>query len=158
MIDAMDMRYLQRCVELAEDALEAGDEPFGSVLVSSEGEVLVEDHNHVAGGDATQHPEFFLARWAAANLTPEERARATVYTSGEHCPMCAAAHGWVKLGRIVYASSSEQLVGWLEAFGAEPAPVAPLPIQNVVPEAVVDGPVPEFAERLRDLHRRLHNA
>ncbi|MDR5901188.1 nucleoside deaminase [Halomonas icarae] len=156
MIDATDMIHLERCVALAEKGLEAGDEPFGSVLVSAEGKVLAEDHNHVAGGDATQHPEFFLARWAAEHLTPEQRAGATVYTSGEHCPMCAAAHGWVGLGRIVYASSSEQLIGWLEEMGVAPAPVAPLPIEQVVPGAVVEGPVPAFAERIRSLHRRLH--
>ena len=46
--------------------LEAGDEPFGSVLVSATGDTLFEDHNHVAGGDHTQHPEFAIARWAAA--------------------------------------------------------------------------------------------
>ncbi len=158
MITATDKQHLKRCVELAEEALEAGDEPFGSVLVSGDGDVLVEDHNHVAGGDATRHPEFFLARWAAENLAPEERARATVYTSGEHCPMCAAAHGWVGLGRIVYASASAQLVDWLQALGVAPPRVRPLPIQEVVPDAVVEGPVPEFAERIRDLHRRLHGA
>ncbi|TDR54964.1 tRNA(Arg) A34 adenosine deaminase TadA [Halomonas ventosae] len=158
MITETDRQHLERCVELAEEALEAGDEPFGSVLVSGDGAVLVEDHNHVAGGDATQHPEFFLARWAAENLTPEERGRATVYTSGEHCPMCAAAHGWVGLGRIVFASSSEQLVDWLQELGVAPPRVRPLPIQEVVPDAVVEGPVSEFAERIRDLHRRLHSA
>ena len=158
MITETDSRHLQRCVELAEEALEVGDEPFGSVLVSGNGEVLIEDHNHVAGGDATRHPEFFLARWAAENLPAEERSRATVYTSGEHCPMCAAAHGWVGLGRIVYASSSAQLVSWLEAMGVAPPPVRPLPIQEVVPNANVEGPVPELAERIRGLHRRLHTA
>ena len=112
-LDDTDMRHLRRCVEIATEALEAGDEPFGSILVSAEGKVLAEDRNRVAGGDRTRHPEFELARWAAANLTPEERRRATVYTSGEHCPMCAAAHGWVGLGRIVYAASSAQLVAWL---------------------------------------------
>ncbi|QFU01231.1 Guanine deaminase [Halomonas sp. THAF5a] len=156
MISETDKRHLERCVELAEEALEAGDEPFGSVLVSGDGAVLVEDHNHVAGGDATQHPEFFLARWAAENLPPEERARATVYTSGEHCPMCAAAHGWVGLGRIVYASSSEQLVGWLKEMGVAPPPVNTLPIQEIVPSATVEGPEPELAERVHALHRRLH--
>src|SRR5699024_3791342 len=88
MIDEQDRRYLNRCVELAKTAVEKGDQPFGSVLVSEEGEILFEDHNHVSGGDHTQHPEFAIARWAANNLTPEERAKATVYTSGEHCPMC----------------------------------------------------------------------
>ena len=104
----------------------------------------------MAGGDRTRHPEFELARWSAARLTPEERAAATVYTSGEHCPMCAAAHGWVGLGRIVYAQSSEQLSGWLAEFGVPAPPVRTLPIREVAPGVVVEGPVPELPEEVRD--------
>ncbi len=141
-------------MELAEDALEAGDEPFGSVLVGADGARLFEDHNHVAGGDHTRHPEFAIARWAAENMTPAERASATVYTSGEHCPMCAAAHGWVGLGRIVYASSSAQLASWLSELGVPPPPVKTLPIADVVPDAIVEGPVDELADRVRELHER----
>ena len=148
--------YLTRAVELAEEALNAGDEPFGSVLVNAQGEVLAEDRNRIAGGDATQHPEFALARWAAQHMTPEARAAATVYTSGEHCPMCAAAHGWVGLGRIVYASSSEQLTGWLAALGVGPMPVATLPIQQVVPGLKVEGPVAVLDEKVHALHQRRH--
>ncbi|NLX70078.1 MAG: nucleoside deaminase [Clostridiales bacterium] len=156
MISDLDMKFLRRCVELAKIALEKGDEPFGSVLVSADGEVLAEDHNHVASGDHTQHPEFALARWAAANMTPEERSKATVYTSGEHCPMCAAAHGWVGLGRIVYASSSEQLVQWMNEMGVPPSRVRNLPIQEVIRDTVVDGPVPELAEQIRQLHQQYY--
>ncbi|MCK9480114.1 MAG: nucleoside deaminase [Firmicutes bacterium] len=153
MITKSDLKYLRRCIELAKTALEKGDEPFGSVLVSADGELLAEDHNHVAGGDHTRHPEFALARWAASNMTAEERERATVYTSGEHCPMCAAAHGWVGLGRIVYASSSKQLVGWLSEMGVSPSRVRNLPIQNVIRDTIIDGPVPELSEQVRELHR-----
>ncbi|MBU6079946.1 nucleoside deaminase [Allobacillus halotolerans] len=156
MITEVDIKHLRRCVELAKEALDKGDEPFGSVLVSADGKVLHEDHNHVAGGDHTQHPEFALARWAANNMSPEERSKATVYTSGEHCPMCAAAHGWVGLGRIVYASSSEQLVEWMNEMGVGPSPVRNLSIQEVIRDAVVDGPVPELAEEVRELHVQLH--
>ncbi|MCK2217351.1 nucleoside deaminase [Actinomadura sp. ATCC 31491] len=158
MISDADLKHLRRCVELAAEALEEGDEPFGSVLVSAAGEILFEDHNRVAGGDRTRHPEFELARWSAANLTPAERATATVYTSGEHCPMCAAAHGWVGLGRIVYAASSAQLAGWLAELGVPAPPVRPLPVGEVVPGARVDGPVPELAGPVRELHRRFHGA
>lgn len=156
MINDQDRIHLRRCVELAAEALAAGDEPFGSVLVSSNGQVLFEDHNHVAGGDHTQHPEFAIARWAAQNMSPEERAKATVYTSGEHCPMCAAAHGWVGLGRIVYASSSRQLSSWLSALGVEPARVHPLPIEQVISDTEVHGPDNELAEQVRQLHVQLH--
>ena len=158
MVSEVELRYLDRCVELATEALEQGDEPFGSVLVAADGTILAEDHNRVAGGDRTRHPEFELARWAAANMTVEERAVATVYTSGEHCPMCAAAHGWVGLGRIVYASSSTQLSDWLAELGIPAPPVRTLPIQEVVPGVAVEGPVPALAERIRDLHRRFHAA
>ncbi|MEV4106094.1 nucleoside deaminase [Nonomuraea sp. NPDC049695] len=154
MIMDSEMPHLRRCVELATRALEIGDEPFGSVLVSGDGTVLAEDHNRVASGDNTQHPEFALARWSAAHLTPAERAAATVYTSGEHCPMCAAAHAWVGLGRIVYVSSSEQLASWLSELGAPQPPVRTLPINEVAPGVLVEGPVPELAEEVRELHRR----
>jgi tRNA(Arg) A34 adenosine deaminase TadA len=110
----------------------------------------------VGSGDPTRHPELELARWAAANLTPGERAAATVYTSGEHCPMCAAAHGWVGLGRIVYAASSRQLTAWVAALGAPPSPVRTLAITEIVPGLTVQGPVPDLAEAVQDLIRRFH--
>ena len=152
-----DRQHLVRCVELARDALDAGDEPFGSVLVDADGTALAEGRNRVVEtGDATQHPEFELARWAAAHLSPEQRAGATVYTSGEHCAMCAAAHGWVGLGRIVYASSSAQLVQWLTEAGAAPPPVLPLPVQQVAPHVVVEGPVDDLAAQVRLLQLEAH--
>ena len=157
-LSATDLEHLRRAVALARLALERGDEPFGSVLVSGSGEVLFEDHNHVVALEATQHPEFAIARWAGAHLTPAERAAATVYTSGEHCPMCSAAHAWVGLGRIVYAASTEQLVAWLAELGVPAGPVRPLAIQDVAPGVPVDGPAPELAEEVRALHARFHAA
>ncbi|MFG2344636.1 nucleoside deaminase [Streptomyces phaeochromogenes] len=157
MVSEAELKHLRRCVELATEALDSGDEPFGSVLVDADGTVLAEDRNRVASGDRTRHPEFELARWSAAHLTPEERAAATVYTSGEHCPMCAAAHGWVGLGRIVYVASSEQLSSWLGELGVPTAPVRPLPIQEVAPGVLVEGPVPELADEVRALHHRFHH-
>lgn len=84
-------------------------------------------------------------------MTVEDRASATVYTSGEHCPMCAAAHGWVGLGRIVYASSSEQLAKWLAELNVPASRVRPLPIGEVITDTPVDGPVEEFARQVRKL-------
>jgi len=158
-VTGADLPHLRRCVELAAEAVEAGDTPFGSVLVAADGTILAEDRNReVTAGDPTRHPEFALARWAATSMTPRERATATVYTSGEHCPMCAAAHGWAGLGRIVYVTSSAQLGVWLAELGVSPAPVLPLAITEVVPDLVAVGPVPDLAEQVRDLHRRFRSA
>lgn len=177
-----DLRHLRRTVALAAEALEAGDAPFGSVLVGNSGAnsdvgtgttaVLREERNRTKTlNDGTRHPEFELARWAATNMTPSDRAAATVYTSGEHCPMCAAAHAWVGLGRIVYVASAEQLDGWMDGFRREKemkkegeeeddkwkSPVASLSIRQVVGVGVgveVLGPVQELEGEIRDLHRR----
>lgn len=153
-----DVYHLQRCVELAEQALVHGNDPFGSMLVDAQGVVVKEALNRVGGGDATRHPEFALARWAAEHMTPEARADATVYTSGEHCPMCAAAHAWVGLGRIVYASSMQQLVAWLDGLGAPRPPLAVLSIRDVAPGVAVDGPHEALAARVRRLHARRQQA
>ncbi|MDN5895133.1 MAG: nucleoside deaminase [Nocardioides sp.] len=155
-IGSDDLRHLERCVELAEQAVTVGDEPFGSLLVAADGRVLMEDHNHVSDGDGTRHPELAIALWAAANVPVAQRRSMTVYTSGEHCAMCAAAHGWAGLGRIVFASSTPQLLQWLSELGVPEAPVAALRITEVVPGAQVDGPAPELADRVRALHARHH--
>ena len=149
-----DLKHLVRAVDLAETALATNNDPFGSVLVAADGRVLFEEHNWTSTGDETRHPEIDIAKWAAANMTPEARATATVYTSGEHCPMCAAAHAWVGLGRIVYAGSSAQLVEWLTEFGVSSSPVAPLPIKAIAPRLDVEGPEPSLSARLKELHRR----
>ena len=155
MLSNQDMSFLEIAVDLAEEALKQGDEPFGTVLVL-EGEWVFKDYNRISGGDRTRHPELAVARWAAKNLTPQQRVAAVTYTSGEHCAMCAAAHGWVGLGRIVYASSTKQLVEWMREFGVKPGPVAPLAINDVVPGVQADGPSPLLAERVKALHRRRH--
>ena len=153
--DPRDEAHLRRCVELAREAMADGDGPFGSVLAGPDGEVLAEDRNReTSTSDPTAHPEFALAQWAARHLPPETRAAATVYTSGEHCPMCAAAHAWVGLGRIVYAASSAQLAGWRAGWGLPAAPVAVLPITAVAPGIVTAGPISPFDDEMRQLHKQ----
>ena len=127
--------------------------------MSLEPEVLFEGRNEVVTtGDQTRHPEFEIARWAAINLSPEERGQAIVYTSGEHCAMCSAAQGWVGLGRIVYVSSTEQLTAWLTDLAVPMPAVRPLSTRDIVPNLVVDGPVADFVEQVHDLHIRFYTA
>ncbi|KAF7596640.1 hypothetical protein BBP40_000562 [Aspergillus hancockii] len=155
MLSSTDIGYLRRCVKLAREALDAGDDPFGSVLVDATGKILREDRNRDrTEADITLHPEFTLAVWAHKHMAPADRAAATVYTSGEHCPMCTTAHAYAGLGRIVYASSSAQLVQWKTQLGVNAGPVAPLPINQVAPGLIVDGPAPGLDEEIYELHRR----
>jgi tRNA(Arg) A34 adenosine deaminase TadA len=150
----VDLDHLRRCVDLARAAYDAGEEPFGSVLVGADGAVLFEDHNRTSGDDQTRHPELEIARWAGQHLPRAERGRCTVYTSGEHCPMCAAAHAWAGLGPIVYVASTAQLSRWRDGWGLPPGPVAPLPIGAIAPGIAVSGPAPGLEAEIRELHRR----
>lgn len=150
-----ELKHLRRCVALADEAVQAGDAPFGSVLVDAAGLVRQEERNRIVTmGDSTKHPEIDLAKWAAANMTASERAGSTVFTSGEHCPMCSAAHAWVGLGRIVYVASAAQLQEWQTEWNLPKLSVACLPIQQVAPGVNVEGPVPELLDGIKLLHRR----
>lgn len=147
--------HLELCLRLAEEALADGDGAFGSVLVDASGAVLRTGRNReVSGSDPTAHPELELAQWAAAHVPEEGRAGCVVYTSGEHCPMCAAGHAWVGLGTIVYAASSAQLSQWRAGWGLPASPVAALPISDVAPDVRVHGPVSPYDDRIRELHLR----
>ena len=155
MITDNDMQHLRRCVELATEALEAGDEPFGSVLVDGEGHALREDRNRANSVDATYHPEIAVAQWAAKNMTADARAQAMVYTSGEHCAMCSAAHAWAGLDRIVYVSSSKQLGEWMKEMGVKSSsPINTLSIQEVAPDVPVEGPIAGLDAEVKALQQR----
>jgi tRNA(Arg) A34 adenosine deaminase TadA len=154
-ISSIDEDHLRRCVDLATQALENGDDPFGSVLVGADGAALAEAINREKSDrDPTAHPELALVRWAIANLTSHQRATSTVYTSGEHCPMCAAAHGWAGLGRVVAAASAAQLAEWRASWGLPAGPVTPMPITDVAPDVVVIAPVAPFDAEMREVHSR----
>jgi tRNA(Arg) A34 adenosine deaminase TadA len=68
--------------------------------------------------------------------------------------MCSAAHAMVGLGRIVYASSGDQLRAWRREWGMEKGIIAPLPINAVAPGILVAGPEPSLTEEIRALHAR----
>lgn len=155
MITDDDMIHLRRSIKLAAEALEAGDEPFGSVLVDADGQVLREDRNRANSVDATYHPEIAVAKWAAENMTADACAKAVVYTSGEHCAMCSAAHAWAGLGRIVYVSSSKQLGEWMDEMGVKSSsPINSLSIQEVAPDVPVEGPIAGLDEEVKALQQR----
>src|SRR5690625_678503 len=154
MLSDNDLKHLKHCLQLAEASLKAGDKPFGSILVNTENEVIAEARNRVNEKTELAHPEYELAAWAAENLSAEERAKTTMYTTGEHCPMCAAAHGWVGLGPIVYLSSSKQLGEWLKEMNSTTKQVFFYPVEKIIPNIEVRGPATgELLEKIKKLHQ-----
>ncbi|MFF1818287.1 nucleoside deaminase [Kribbella sp. NPDC058245] len=113
--------FLRRAIALAAAAREAGNPPFGSLLVGPDDQVLAEAQNTtITDGDISHHPELKLAVWAARELTPEIAAGTTMYTSCQPCEMCTGALARSGLGNVVYALSGKQLNG-LKTTGSFPA-------------------------------------
>ena len=151
----IDIHFLKLCIDLAEEALKAGDKPFGSILVDKDGSILAQARNKINALNALSHPEYELAEWALNNLTIEQRKESTMYTSGEHCPMCGAAHGMAGIGTVVYAASGRQLNEWLKELNISLSPINMLPIEDIVKDIIVRGPADgELLERIKSLHRK----
>ena len=134
-----DERFLRRAIALAQASRDAGQAPYGSLLVGPDGRVLAEDHNTVlADGDIAAHPEQKLARWAARELDRATAAATTMYTSCQPCPMCTGAIDRSGLGRVVYALSARQFAERYPASVAPPVPQeGPFLFDEAV--AVLDG-------------------
>jgi tRNA(Arg) A34 adenosine deaminase TadA len=108
-MNEVDKRYLRRAIALALAARGAGQQPYGSLLVAPDGEVLAEERNTVLmDRDITAHPELKLARWAARRLDASVAHATTMYTSCQPCEMCAGAIARSGIGRVVFALSAEQ--------------------------------------------------
>ena len=149
-----DLRQLRRCVALAAEAAARGDDPFGSLLVDARGQVLAERASLVhTSRDNTAHPELMLASWACQHMTPQERAGATMYTSGEHCAMCAAAHVWAGIGRLVFVLSAEQLGALLGPGPSIAVTARELIARSTVP-ILVEGPCEALAAAASALFTR----
>ncbi|MEF8789778.1 MAG: nucleoside deaminase [Haloarculaceae archaeon] len=100
--------HVRRAIELGREAAERGDDPYGSVLVREDRVVMEARNAVVTEADLAAHPELALARRAARELEPDERAETVMYTSTEPCPMCAGGVYHAGLGGVVYSVSAER--------------------------------------------------
>lgn len=85
------------------------DAPFGAVIVR-DGNVVATGRNlGKTNNDPTAHGEMMAIRSFVASRPAAELQGATLYTSGEPCPMCMGAILWCGIGRVVFAASIEEL-------------------------------------------------
>lgn len=115
-------------MRLALDEAARGDYPFGAVIVR-DGEVLARGRNlGIRERDPTAHGEMVAIRNFLAAHGPEKLKGATLYTSGESCPMCMGAIIWCGISRVVFGASIEQLatkIGQIMVTDAEIADKTP---------------------------------
>ncbi len=115
-LSAQDEHLLRRAIEVSAAAAANGNMPFGAILADPDGNVLLEAENSdITGKSTLNHAETNLMRMAVSNLTPEQIATASLYTSCEPCAMCSGSMYWGGLNRMVYGMSEHHL---LEITGA----------------------------------------
>jgi len=103
------MPLLHQALEVARRARRNGKHPFGAVLVTPDGAVVMEQENGFDVEGRVGHAETLLARHAAQRFTAEALQEMTMYISAEPCAMCAGTIYWAGIGRVVYAMSEHRL-------------------------------------------------
>jgi tRNA(Arg) A34 adenosine deaminase TadA len=102
---AEDIALMREAIALAAKA----DMPFGAVIVK-DGQIVARGRNSGRTlKDPTAHGEIVAIRACLAEHGPEALQGATIYTSGEPCPMCMGAILWCRIGRVVYGASIPEL-------------------------------------------------
>ncbi|MBN1811900.1 MAG: nucleoside deaminase [Anaerolineae bacterium] len=99
-----DLEHLNRAVQLAHEARQAGNLPIGAVI-TLDGKVVAEGKNAI--WEPTLAPNRHAEIEALEALAPELRARAgemTLYTTLEPCLMCLGAILVYHIGRVVFGA------------------------------------------------------
>ncbi|MEJ0095481.1 MAG: nucleoside deaminase [Methylocella sp.] len=92
-------------MRIAIDEAAKGDFPFGAVIVR-EGKMIATGRNlGKTNDDPTAHAEMMAMRSLIETKSTEWLKGATLYASGEPCPMCMGAILWCGMGRVVFAAS-----------------------------------------------------
>jgi tRNA(Arg) A34 adenosine deaminase TadA len=102
--------FLRRSFAVARRARVHGNHPFGAILVSAAGDVLIETENgFLPDRDMTAHAERLLATQASKQFDKRILEGCTLYSSAEPCAMCAGAIYWTGIGRVVFGLSERRL-------------------------------------------------
>lgn len=104
-----DKEFMQVAIDLAMASRNAGNEPFGAILVK-DNEIVMKGQNEInTHCDPTHHAEIGLIRRFCAENEVFDLSEYTLYTSCEPCVMCSGAMVWSSLGRLVYSVTHDQL-------------------------------------------------
>lgn len=108
--EAKDIDFIQRALDLAQEALRSGGgAPIGCIVVL-DGEIIGQGQNDVeTTNDPTAHAEIVALRKASANLKCSRFEGATLYSTLQPCGMCTMASIWAGISRIVYGAERDQV-------------------------------------------------
>ena len=147
--------YLREAVKVSEESVKSGNHPFGAILVSPTGEILLRQGNvEVTEKSSIGHAETKLMEEAGKLYDKDFLWDCTMYTTCEPCVMCCGAQYWTNVGTVVFGVSEEKL---LEMTGSDDRnPTFSLPSREVFSKGQknikVIGPIEEMAEEILKPH------
>lgn len=153
-LTATDRALLERTIQISEESRKTGNHPFGALLATVDGKILLESGNTAATDRGTGHAELNVARKAASLFTAEALSTCTLVTSVEPCCMCAGGLYWAGIGRLVYGMTEKRLAS---LTGNNPENLTMnMPCTQVLDagqrKVVVVGPVQDMESRIAHVH------
>ena len=129
-----DQRMMQRCLELARRAREAGDHPFGAVVVDADGHVVSEGRNReVTESDVSWHAEMEAIKKVTTSRRNTSLEAMTLYTNGQPCIMCSAVIRFTGISRVVFGARARA------PYRAHPHPLTDPEFGQLPPPTVEGG-------------------
>ncbi len=108
---------MQKCLQMAEQALVNGDPPVGAVVVLN-GTVIGEGiESGKSSRDITNHAEIEAIRDAIKHGFVNDLSQAFLYTTHEPCIMCSYLIRHHKIPHIIFGISVEDVGGFTSSFG-----------------------------------------
>ncbi len=105
MFTERDHYWMQRAIQLAEQAAQAGEVPIGALLVLND-EVVGEGYNRpIREHDPTAHAEIVALRDAASRIGNYRLLDTTLYVTLEPCMMCAGAMVHARIKKLIYGAT-----------------------------------------------------
>lgn len=106
-----DSDFIIRCIELARDAYQKGDSPFGALVVKG-GKIIVESTNGMKiQNDITAHAEIIAIRKTQKITGHSDLSEYILYSSCEPCPMCSFMIREAKFRKVVFSLRSPYMGG-----------------------------------------------
>ena len=96
---------MRRAETLRDEALRAGDQPYGAVVLRGELIVGAAPSRVVTATDPTAHAEMEAIRDAARRLRARDLSGCVLVSTSRPCRMCEAAAGWAGISRLVYGEA-----------------------------------------------------
>jgi tRNA(Arg) A34 adenosine deaminase TadA len=96
---------MRRAEALRDEAVRAGDQPYGAVVLRGELIVGAAPSRVVTSTDPTAHAEMEAIRDAARQLRTRDLSGCVLVSTSRPCRMCEAAAGWAGISRMVYGEA-----------------------------------------------------